>query len=165
MDSIAGLETRIVSALGRVAAALDRLGPQGTASISAAEAAPPGELAEALAAERAAHAALSDRVQALRARQDATVAGLETRIAALTEENSSQAREIQRLRDVCLALSEALEGLRAESGIEAAAIEKSMAAELAALYETRSAEIAELNAIIAVLEPIVSEAERTHAGA
>jgi chromosome segregation ATPase len=157
MDSIAALETRIVAALGRVAAALDRLAPAGTG-------APQGELAAALASERAAKAALADRVQALRARQDATVADLESRIAALTAENAAQAQEIRRLRDVCLGLSEALEGLRAETGIEAAAIQGAMAAELAALYETRSAEIAELNAIIAALEPIVSEAERTHAG-
>ncbi|MFN3642393.1 MAG: hypothetical protein ACK4TB_05635 [Gemmobacter sp.] len=167
MTDIAGYEARITAALGRLALALDRLGPGAAAPAAEGEG-----LAAALEAERTANAQLAERVRALRARQDATVAALEARIAELTQAADAQALEMQRIRQVNTKLRDALRALRAaaEGASDPALIDRAMAAELEALHAARSAEIAEMDDILAALDPVVvqleaaaAEDEDTHA--
>ncbi len=158
MTDIAGLEARIAAALTRIERALAAPG-DGSA----------GEGAEAaLAAEREANRRLTERVRALRARQDTMVAGLEKRIAQLTRQIDAQSVELRRLRRVNAQMAELVQGLRAaavEGGVDPAFVDRAMAAELESLRLARDIEVAEMDDILAALDPLVAEAEARHAGA
>jgi chromosome segregation ATPase len=140
---IAALAARIAAALARIGGAVDRL------------AAAPGEAAAALERERAANAQLAGRVEALKLRQDETLGALQRRITQLTQTVDAQALEIQRMRRVNGQLREALRAFREGAGSGDAAL----AAEFASLEAMRSAEVAEMDAILAALEPHVAAAE------
>jgi small-conductance mechanosensitive channel len=175
MDDIAELEARITAALGRLGRAMDALAalppPAGAAAVpdaGAADAAERARLAAALEEERMANAQLGERVKALRERQDATVSGLETRLATLTTQLDTAAIEAQRLRKVNVQLRETVHGLReaAAAGLaEPHLVNKTMLAELEALRAARAADLAEMDQILSALDPIVGEAEAGNAGA
>lgn len=158
MTDIAGLEARIAAALTRIERAM-----------AAPAAGPAGDAAEAaLAAEREANRQLTERVRALRARQDTMVAGLEKRIAQLTRQVDAQSVELRRLRRVNAQVAAVVQGLRAaaaEGGVDPAFVDRAMAAELETLRLARDIEVAEMDDILAALDPLVAEAEARHAGA
>lgn len=151
-ESAGDLERRIAAALDRIAAGLERA-PRPAAGEA-------GQLREALEAERAANAQLTERVRAIRERQENVVTGIERRLARQTELLDVQGLELQRLKKSLIQLREANRTLREaqEAGLaDPAAINRSLQAEVEALRAGRAAEIAELDEILAELRPLVGE--------
>ncbi len=189
MTQIADLEMRITAALSRIGTAVEGLAlapplapplapvapplaaDQGPPPVAEAPAGPSPEvvaLCEALELERTTNAQLSERVRALRERQDATVATLERQIERLTAQTEKSAVEMQRLRRTNIALRETVRSLRdlaAPEVPDAHLINRAMEAELEALRATRQSEIAEIEEILVELDAIITEEETTHAGA
>jgi len=151
-DSASEMERRIAAALDRIAAGLERA-PRPPAGET-------GQLREALEAERNANAQLTERVRAVKERQESVVAGLERRLARQTELLDVQGLELQRLKKSVIQLREANRVLREaqEAGLaDPSAINRSLQAEVEGLRATRAAEIAELDEILAELRPLVGE--------
>ena len=210
MTDLAELERRIIAALTRVDAGLDRLQAQaasaamvpvveveqgGTAdpwaaapeteavpedtpevqtgqgadapaeTVPEAEAEPAtdGEieaLRDALAAEKAQVAALTDRIRTLKSRESRNEAALQARIDQLTKQLDVQGLELHRLRKSMIQLREALRVLREGADgacIDAAMVNKAMLAELEGLRAARSSETVELEEIIAELAALTGE--------
>ncbi|WP_151718486.1 hypothetical protein [Gemmobacter serpentinus] len=181
MTELAELERRIVAALGRIDAGLDRwqdLRRQAAAVPAAAEAVPEEEVgadAEAfdtglavdlaaaqatiarlegeLEAERRSNTQLTDRVRSLKQRESRNEAGLEARIEQLTKQLDVQGLELHRLRKGTIQLREALRVLREAS--EAGTIDAAMInkALLAELEALRAARSSET----VELEEIIAE--------
>ncbi|WP_102223734.1 hypothetical protein [Acidimangrovimonas sediminis] len=175
MNEIAELERRI-------AAALDRIG-RGLEQGSAAAAAPaPGtaipnpeaeaeraavltakddeiaRLSEELAAERDTNAQLSERVRAVKEKQETGVNTLERKLAEMTRQLDTQGLELQRMKKTNIQLRETIRTLREamQDGLtEPHLVNKSMLAELEALRASRAAEIAEMDEILAGIEPLL----------
>ncbi|MGO4855268.1 hypothetical protein [Phaeovulum sp. W22_SRMD_FR3] len=120
-------------------------------------------LREALEAERQANAQLSDRVRAIRDKQETMVTLLERRLAATQRDCDRWAREVARMKRANLDLTEANRGLTAaigqgadtDDGVAAHLINRAMLAELESLRALRSAERAELEEILSGLEPLI----------
>jgi predicted nucleic acid-binding Zn-ribbon protein len=173
MKELIDLEQRIALALERVGRAIESLGqmpaPQPAADpadLRAAQheaeaaSAHAARLTEALETERDANAQLTERVRAIRERQDATVATLEARLAATVAQLDAQGIELQRMRMVNVQLRETVRSLReaAEAGTtDPHLINKAMMAELEALRTSRLAEISELDDILTQLDPILAK--------
>ncbi|MFA7432547.1 MAG: hypothetical protein WCZ72_02420 [Gemmobacter sp.] len=172
MDDLTEYERRIGAALERIGLAVEGLAtvpertlPPVDADGAAALRAEVARLTEALETERGANAQLTERVRAIRERQDATVTQMERRIEKLTAQLDAQGLESQRLRKSAVSLREALRALReaAAAGLaDGGAVNRAMQAELESLRATRMAEIAEMEEILSELEPLlppVPEAE------
>ena len=120
-------------------------------------------LREALEAERQANAQLSDRVRAIRDKQETMVTLLERRLAATQRDCDRWAREVARMKRANLDLTEANRGLTlaigqgadTDDGVAAHLINRAMLAELESLRALRSAERAELEEILSGLEPLI----------
>jgi hypothetical protein len=156
MTDLADIERRIAGALGRISAGLDRIGgmtvPPGTETAA---------VQAELDAERSANAQLTERVRAIREKQETTVAMLEKTVARLKDQVEAQSRELARQKQLNLDLSEtnsALAAAAVEGGVsDAALINRAMASELEALRGARAAEVAELDEILAELRPLIGE--------
>jgi DNA repair exonuclease SbcCD ATPase subunit len=161
MSDIAELERRIAAALERIDAGLDAL-----AVVPAPE---PAELrdeaeilrlTEALEAERAANAQLTERVRAIREKQDATVGALEGKLERLTGQLNAATEDVERLKRLNgeLAESNRALGAAAEAGVaDPGLIDRALRTELDALRAARQAEIAEMDDILAELKPLIGE--------
>ncbi|WP_413870089.1 hypothetical protein [Albidovulum sp.] len=165
MSDIAELERRISAALARIDAGIEGLAamppaapePGPTAIRDDAEIA---RLADELEAERTANAQLTERVRAIKEKQEGVVAGLETKVERLTGQMDAADAEIQRLKRLNEELSEANRALAAAAAAgvaEPELINRSMTSELEAMRAARSAEIAEMNEILAELKPLIGE--------
>jgi recombinational DNA repair ATPase RecF len=163
MNDIAELERRISAALERIGQNIDGLPAGQTAAPIPAPAESDkvqAELQEALEAERSANAQLTERVRAIKEKQENMVSALEKKVARLTQQLDAAGAEAQRqlrlnaeLTETNRALSEA-----ARSGItEPHLINKSMLTELEALRAARAAELAEMEEIISELKPLLGE--------
>jgi hypothetical protein len=164
MQDIVELEKRITSALERIGKGVDRLASQprsaGPAAVSPTPA-PAGDagLRAQLEEEKALTAQLQARLRAATARE--SKGDLQDKVDRLTQELDVKGLELQRMRRVNASLREQLEALRsaAASGTtEPHLINKAMATELEALRATRLTEIAEMDEILAALEPHLTEA-------
>lgn len=167
MSEIAELERRITAALERIGRGLDSL----SAGTGAEAAAAPGtseelrardaeiaDLRAELAAERAAGAQLSERVKAVKEKQETGVAALERKVADMTRQLDVQGLELQRMKKTNVHLRETIRILREamqEGLAEPHLINKSMQAELEALRASRAAEMAEMDEILSGLEPLL----------
>ncbi|ETA49931.1 hypothetical protein [Ponticoccus alexandrii] len=124
----------------------------------AADPADPAELTalrEALEDEQMANAQLQERLRALKARP----AGGPTPEAVARLDS-----ELQRLRKAnegLLDSSAALREANAQGLADAGLIDRAMAAELEALRAARASEVAEVEAVIGTLEPMLADAVRT----
>lgn len=150
MSEIEELHSRIMSAMDRVARGLEGLDKPSGDDVDA--------LKEALVAEKATNAQLTEQVDALGAQQATALEALDAQAAARME---GLDLDIQRLRRANGQLSEACEALRAANteGVgDTHLINQAMMAELEALRAARAAEIAEADEIIAALTPLL-EAE------
>ncbi len=153
MSDIDELQSRITAAMDRIAKGVD-----------AARDKPPvpdPETVRALEDERTANAQLRERVYALKTKADEELASLRTqvedtggRIAALDLELQRLRKANQELTDACAALREANQ----EGVGEPHLINTAMLAELEGLRAARASDIAEADAILAALEPLVKEA-------
>jgi len=162
MQEITELEKRITAALERIGKGVDRLAstPRSSAATTA-PAAPPAD--SALRAQLEEEKSLTAQLQArLRAAKDREAKGdLQEKVDRLTQDLDVQGLELQRMRRVNASLREQLEALRtaAAAGVtEPGLINKAMATELEALRATRLTEMAEMDEILAALEPHLTEA-------
>lgn len=162
MQEITELEKRITAALERIGKGVDRLASTPRLSATAATpAAPPAD--SALRAQLEEEKSLTAQLQArLRAAKDREAKGdLQEKVDRLTQDLDVQGLELQRMRRVNASLREQLEALRtaAAAGVtEPGLINKAMATELEALRATRLTEMAEMDEILAALEPHLTEA-------
>ncbi len=165
MQEITELEKRITSALERITKGVDRLvlqpRPAAPTVAPAAPASPPTDAA--LRAQLEEEKSLTSQLQArLRAAKEREAKGdLQEKLDRLTQELDVKGLELQRMRRVNASLREQLEALRAAaaSGVtEPGLINKAMATELETLRATRLTEIAEMDDILAALEPHLTEA-------
>lgn len=180
MSEIAELERRISAALERIGRGLDAL-PSGAAQAAAgaetesgaqeqlhAQQAEITRLAAELATERESNAQLSERVKAVREKQDTGVAALERKVAEMTRQLDVQGLELQRMKKTNVQLRETIRTLREAMEEEVGAphlINKSMLAELEALRATRAAEMAEMDEILSGLDPLLGRISAREAAA
>lgn len=157
MQELAEFERRINAALQRIGAGLEGL---------AASAYDPSDqiarLRADLAAERQQTAALRDQLAASpkAPARPATPSELEARVEKLTRQIDVQGLEMQRMRKNVVQLRENLRALRraaADKLPDADQINRAMMAELESIRVTRFAEMAELDEIIAELDPLIAE--------
>lgn len=144
----------------RIATALDRIGT----AVEALSSGENGDLAEALEAEREANAQLEARVAAIKERQETRVAGLEAEVRDLRAVLLDRDGQLQRMREVNAGLRDSNAALReanAEGLADAALVNSAMEAEIAALRETATARRAEIDEVLARLEPLIED--RDHA--
>ena len=162
MQDITELEKRITTALERIGKGVDRLAAQPRpAATTAAPAVAPSD--SALRAQLEEEKSLTAQLQArLRAAKDREAKGdLQDKVDRLTQELDVQGLELQRMRRVNATLREQLEALRtaaAAGATEPGLINKAMAAELEVLRAIRLTEMAEMDEILAALEPHLTEA-------
>jgi chromosome segregation ATPase len=160
MQDIAELEQRITAALERIGKAMEQLGTQPRTTQPAPAASEAGLRAQ-LEEEKALRAQLQERLRNLKDRDAKT--DLQARIDKLTQQLDVQGLELQRMRRTNASLREQLASLQsaqAEAVTEPHLINKAMAAELEALRALRLTEMAEMDEILAALEPHLTEAER-----
>lgn len=162
MQEITELEKRIAAALERIGKGVDRLSAQPRPLVSAPASAAPATDA-ALRAQLEEEKSLTAQLQArLRAARDRESKGdLQEKVDRLTQELDVQGLELQRMRRVNASLRDQLEALRtaqAAGVTEPGLINKAMLTELEALRATRLTEMAEMDDILAALEPHLTEA-------
>ena len=170
MDGIAELEQRIMAALERIGAGVERrmaLGPASSSGPSPVIMAELDRLREELDEERMANAQLAERLKVQRDRADRTAGDMKAEVARLTGQVDDQALAMQRLVTATIQMREDLRRMRdrrmQESGGDPGLMDKSMAAELNAISALRSAEAAELADLVAALTPIMqAEEARSH---
>ena len=164
MQEITRLEGRITAALERIGKGVDRLA---AAPRPAAPEAPPpvppppadAALRAQLDEQKAQIAQLQDRLRNLKDREPK--GDLHEKVERLTQQLDVQGLELQRMRRTNSALREQLAALRAAqmAGVtEPQLINKTLMAELDALRALRLAEVAEMDEILAALEPHLTEA-------
>ncbi len=164
---ISELERRIASAIDRIGAAVSAMADGGAADGGA-------ELARALEAEREAsaqleaereaNAQLEARVAAIKERQETKVAGLEAEVRQLRAALLDRDGQLQRMREVNAGLRESNAALREANAAglaDAGLVNSAMEAEVTALRESAEARRAEIDAVLARLEPLIEE--RDHA--
>jgi predicted nucleic acid-binding Zn-ribbon protein len=163
MQEIVELEGRITAALERIGKGVDRLATgarSAPAGASAAEAALRAQLED----EKALNVQLQEKLRAAKEREPK--GDLHDKIDRLTRQLDVQGLELQRMRRTAAALRDQLSALRAAQAAgttEPHLINKAMAAELDALRAERLTEVAEIDEILAALDPHISET--AHAGA
>ena len=153
MSEISEFEQRITSALARIRRQVEALDD---ASDEDAETVP--ALRRKLEEERTVNAQLEERVRALKDRQETRIAELEaavgsgrTRLAELDQELQRLQQVNAELRAVASEMSRALGDGVAEPEL----VNRAMMAELEALRAARQADRAEMEAILAELDPVL----------
>ncbi|MAQ37651.1 MAG: hypothetical protein CMO21_10560 [Thioclava sp.] len=188
MSDIAEYERRIAFALERIGRGVEALkqrealqaqaaqdathqpepetAPPAEAELPAVPEAPPeaiadpaevAELKAALAAEQEANAQLSERVRAIREKQDTTLGAMERKYGAAVRAQEAAFKEVAALKQANAALVAANRKLMDEG---VAFSEEALMAELQSLRAARDGESAELEQIIAGLDPIIEAANR-----
>jgi chromosome segregation ATPase len=169
MQEIGELEQRITAALERIGKGVERITqtprapvPQPPVATPPAAAVAPGAdaaLRAQLEEEKSLTAQLQERLRSLKDREPKS--DLQEKIDKLTQQLDVQGLELQRMRRTAAALREQVAALRTAqlSGVtEPQLINKSMMAELDALRALRLTEVAEMDDILAALEPHLTEA-------
>jgi predicted nucleic acid-binding Zn-ribbon protein len=163
MQEIAELEKRITAALERIGKGVDRLA-QPTRTVSASAGAAEGALKARLEDEKALNAQLQEKLRAAKEREPK--GDLHEKIDRLTQQLDVQGLELQRMRRTAATLRDQLSALRAAEAAKVAdpnLINKAMAAELDALRAQRLTEVAEIDEILAALDPHIAEAAHARA--
>jgi hypothetical protein len=113
-----------------------------------------------LEAERLANAQLTERVRAIKEKQETMVVALEKKVARLTQQLEANGTELQHQRKLNVdltAINRKLSEAARTGLIDAETLNQSMETELAALRVARSAEMAEVEEIMAELRPLIGE--------
>ena len=170
MSDIEQLQGRIMAAMERAARGLEKLAP-------AKEDVP--DLSQDLEDERLANAQLTERIKTLNDQLESAAADAQAKLGAaeaqieeletkLAQEGEAQTRvaqldvELQQVRGANARLSEACTALRTanQEGVgDLDLINQAMQAELDALRAARTAQIAEAEAILSTLTPLVEAAQ------
>lgn len=167
MQEISQLEQRITAALERIGKGVDRLAsaprpaPVATTPAAAPTPAPAADatLRAQLEEEKSLTAQLQERLRSVKERESKS--DQQDKIDRLTQQLDVQGLELQRMRRTNAALRDQLAALRdaqAAGVTEPQLINKAMAAELDALRALRLTEMAEMDEILAALEPHLTEA-------
>lgn len=157
MNELSEYERRIGAALERIAGALGRTAASPAGGGSGEDTA---ALQEALDAERAANAQLTERVRAIKDKQETMVAALERNVARLTQQLDAQGREVMRQKRLNAQLTDTNRSLSdaARSGVtEPHLLNRAMMTELEALRAARAADVAEMDEILSELKPLIGE--------
>ncbi len=153
MQDLAELERRINAALQRIAAGVEQTTPP-----PAADTAEVDRLKADLAAAMAENDALRQQLAAPKPAPK-PASELEARVEQLTRLVDVQGLEMERMRKNAVQLRESLRSLRrtaADKLPDAEQINRAMMAELESIRVTRFAEMAELDEIIAELDPLIA---------
>ena len=168
MSDISELERRITAALDRIGTGLDGLeasqpagpDPETQAKLEAAEARI-AELEQWLSDEKLASAQLEERLKSVREKADRHAAAMDIQAFEQQKSTAELDHDLQRLRRASedlrasnIALRDALEKGLSDPHL----INKAMLAELETLRATRSVEMAQADAVLASLEPLVKRA-------
>lgn len=169
MIDISELERRILYALERIDRGMDAL-TEGRGIVPrqafAAEApvaqdyAEVDELRSALEAERSANAQLTERVRAIKDKQETIVSDLEKKVGRLTHQLDLAGSELQRQRRLnadLVAANQALSDAARDGVTHPDLLNKALTTEVDALRAARSAEMAEMEEILAELKPLIGE--------
>lgn len=163
MSDMSEYERRISAALARIGAGIETLGQAPTATTETSGNAT-FELREALEAERTANAQLSERVRAIREKQESTLGALERKLAAANRDLEQHQRDAVRLKRAnadLLGANRALSEAAAEALADPHLINRAMQAELEALRAERAADLSEIDDILAGLEPLLAGPNQT----
>lgn len=160
MSDIQALEGRITAALDRIRYSTERLAQP--------VAAPIGDQTQELEAlraqledERTANAQLEERVKILHDREEQGASQVQSSLAEKTAALAGMEAEIERLRASNAELQEMNSTLRtaaSEGAASAELINRATLAEVEALTAQRSADAAEIDAILGALKPLIEEA-------
>ena len=170
MSDLGEYEQRIGAALARLASGIEALAGRDRAAVAEQAASPVAaaapdaltELREALEAERATNAQLSERVRAIREKQESTLGALERKLAAANREQEARMRDLARLKRAnadLLAANRSLVEAAASGVADPHLVNRAMQAELESLRAERGADLAEIDDILAALEPLVVASE------
>lgn len=154
MKDISDYERRITAALDRAQQALEKLG-------AGSEGGDVEALKAELEAERVASQQLEERVRAIKETQEKTVTALEAKVKELGEALRARDAELQQIRGVNDNLRKSNGALREAnaSGLaDADLVNSAMVTEIEGLRAARAADRAEIEDILATLEPILKEA-------
>ena len=149
MTDITELERRITAALDRIGNGVDRMAGGADAG-----------LAEALEAERMANAQLEERVRAIKETQETTVATLEQEVASLRDALAATDADLQQVRSVNAELrasNAALRDANAEGLADASMVNTALQAELEAVKALQAGDRAEVDRVLATIEPMLEE--------
>ena len=136
-----------------------RPGVAATGGDSAAEA-HLAEVQEALEAERTTNAQLTERVRAIREKQETMVGALEKKVAYLTEQVDTLTQDLQLMKKVNDELADANHALStaaAEGIADPELLNAAILTELQALRAARAADVAEMDDILSELKPLIGE--------
>jgi hypothetical protein len=164
MQDITELERRITAALERIGAGVDRLATQPRAAATGPAPVADTALRAQLEEEKSLTAQLQARLRMVRDREPK--GDLQDKIDRLTQQLDVQGLELQRMRRTNAALRDQLAALReaqAQGVAEPQLINKAMATELDALRALRLTEMAEMDDLLAALEPHLTEADHARA--
>lgn len=167
MKDVEEFEHRLSAALARIKAGVDKIQTEPPIQASTDEASQVAELTARLEEEQMINAQLEGRVKLLKERQDGQLAELQQRVDASEARAGRFDRDLQRLRAVNADLREINDNLRqaVEQGVsEPHLVNKAMLAELEALRAVRSADAAEMDAILEALTPIIRQEADNAAG-
>jgi len=162
MNDISEIERRILYALERIGRGIDMLdgeavsadpSPAGHADLVA-------ELHAELDAERSANAQLTERVRAIKDRQETMVAALEKKVARLTQQIDATDASLERQRRLngdLLAANQALTDAAGGNVVQPELLNRAMMTELAAMRAARASEMIEMEEIMSELKPLIGE--------
>lgn len=155
MSNIEELERRISVAFDRIGQAVDRFVPAAPGIDTAA-------LQDALQAEQATNAELTERLRVMTLRGESDAAEATEKVGRLVRALDAQGIELQRLKNTVIQLRESLRALReAQTGAVADPhlLNTAMLVELEALQATRLTEMAQMEEILAELHPLIEEVQ------
>tara|TARA_R110002051_G_scaffold7041_7_gene33191 strand:+ start:3731 stop:4222 length:492 start_codon:yes stop_codon:yes gene_type:complete len=163
MNDIDKLESRITAALDRIRQGVAQLNDK-----AARAALPVPEVDDEAAAlrfqlqeEQTVNAQLEERVRALKERQDGSVSDLKARVDEQSQKMTALDTEIHRLRTSNADLRDLNAQMRsaaADGAVNPELINRATIAEVEALAAQRSADAAEMDAIITELKPLIERA-------
>lgn len=144
----------------RISSALDRIG-QGLEAVAQSDETPASsEVMAELDAERDANAQLEERLKALRERTSANTVQLEQKVERLQAQLAASEAQTAKLRGLNDRLQHAVEQLRRQNESmvgDPHLVNKAMMAELEALRSARAGDVAEMDAILSEMKPLVGE--------
>ncbi|MFY8147204.1 MAG: hypothetical protein ACOVME_11490 [Rhodobacter sp.] len=155
MSNIEELERRISVAFDRIGQAVDRFVPAAPGIDTAA-------LQDALQAEQATNAELTERLRVMTLRGESDAAEATEKVGRLVRALDAQGIELQRLKNTVIQLRESLRALREAQTAGVAdphLLNTVMLVELEALQATRLTEMAQMEEILAELHPLIEEVQ------
>lgn len=160
MAEFTDLEQRLAYALERISLAVQARPSGAEAGATAGSSIEVDVLKAELEAERGANAQLTERVRAIKDKQETLLAALERKVQTLSAQLEQQGGELQRQRLMNVSLTRTNQKLldaARDSVADPGMLNEAMRTELEAMRLSRMAEMAEMEEILAELRPLVGE--------